>query len=358
MPEHDFPTTPPPNHLSGADLLYELQNVRASADCPESEVLDGYADGTLWRRDPDDARVVRYHIRRCPVCRYDVHRILEDLPLRYRWLALWRLWSPGPAQVWKYAVAALVGALLPSLLLVQVRQRHAALERTVIRQSGALGVFGGVATNVRAETDQRLKTLETRIPEILNTGTLNSLQVWGSVFMYGEQFREAIGLYERAKQLRPAYDEPYQALASIYKITGEHNKAIENLEALLVLQPGDHDTLNYLGWLYFVGGAFDRARACYTRALTIQADDADARFNLALLEEREGNAAEYTRLTTEAKSLLLRQISLYPEAAVSYFTLAKINAHEKNWQQATDYLKTSIGTRSIVGILGALRDVL
>jgi tetratricopeptide (TPR) repeat protein len=74
--------------------------------------------------------------------------------------------------------------------------------------------------------------------------------------------------------------------------------------------------------------------------------NADALFNLALLEQRRGNHSKYQELLEKARQVLRDEVSAFPNSAIAHFHMAKIYAHEKNWDQATTYLKTAVAIDS------------
>lgn len=315
------------------DVLEEIrQEWRAQRGCPLDEELVAYFDDTLRLKRK---LAVRWHVRRCPICRTDLSTLrvaaLEtDDPQPPPW---------SEALAWKLAVAASAVALLSSSIAFSKWHESKRLRDTISRQAVMEEVVMDLAMGMPNETASRL---ERKIGPVMREGSYGAFLNLSRAFVFNEQFGEAIPLLERAKQIRPDQGEPYKLLAAVYKIKANHEESIRNLEALLQQQPQDRDTWNFLGWSYFSLGRYEKAREAYERSLQILPNNPDVLFNLALMEQQQGNKAKYQELLEKARQLLHRGISTSPDSAIAYFHLSKTYAHEKNWGQALNYLKIAI----------------
>jgi tetratricopeptide (TPR) repeat protein len=234
-------------------------------------------------------------------------------------------------------------ALLASVIALyaqwRVNQTLRVTTSNVVREN----VFmDSAAAGMRNETLRMLQEMEINLPRIMHGATFKTRTTLGSAFTYAEQFDSAVSCYEKAKEINPDDPEPYLALAAIRKIQGRHEESARNLETVLEQQPGNAKAWNYLGWIYFILGRDEKARQAYERALRIRPDYADALFNLALIEQQQGNSKSYAALLERSRALLLRKTSDYPEYAEAHFHLAKVLAHENEPEQALNHLKIAI----------------
>lgn len=183
----------------------------------------------------------------------------------------------------------------------------------------------------------RVQQLENLLPQY--RGSFSGLLSLCTAYVYSEQFARAIALCEQAQQIDSLHPEPYKLIAAIYKIQGLHEKSAASLKALLQKQQEvgvqeDADALTFLGWSYAVQGAYAEAKAAYTQAHARLPGDADVAFNLALVYKQQGDDQKYKELLENAREFARRKIANDLQVAKSYFHLAKIYAHEKNWDQA------------------------
>jgi tetratricopeptide (TPR) repeat protein len=100
-----------------------------------------------------------------------------------------------------------------------------------------------------------------------------------------------------------------------------------------------HDAL---GWSYLSLNQIDAARQALVEACARAPRSGDPVYNLALIEEQQGNEAEYQRLIRRARELHQAEILAHPNNATAYFELAKTYAHERDWPEAIDYLKRAV----------------
>lgn len=103
----------------------------------------------------------------------------------------------------------------------------------------------------------------------------------------------AIGRVQRAVALAP--DKPaYRAeLARLYSLVHMNREATELADAVLAMDPGDHDTLLALGLVFHRVKAMASAREAFRRLVAVSPADAKARYNhaMALIQFGEFEAA-------------------------------------------------------------------
>ena len=143
--------------------------------------------------------------------------------------------------------------------------------------------------------EEALRRLESMIssnptPELLNQA--------GSLAMESGRLNEAIGYFERALKLDPAFRPAKRNLLNALKLKADrlirlkrYERAIETLERALELREADPQTHLMMGLAFSGMGDSERAISCYREALKLNPGYKEARWNLA---------AEYNRLGVEA----------------------------------------------------------
>jgi len=119
---------------------------------------------------------------------------------------------------------------------------------------------------------------------------------------------------EKAKDLRPDWDEPYVHLGYIYKERGERSKALAMFDTALTLRPSV-DALCGRGIIFQIRGQMDSAKVAYQAALKFNPDHDRPYLELGGLHEElyEGEKAE---------SLYQRAIEVRPDHATGYAKLS------------------------------------
>jgi len=91
----------------------------------------------------------------------------------------------------------------------------------------------------------------------------------------------AAALFTRVIQMAPDFPEGYNKRATAYYLAGQHRLAIADCEVTLRLNPLHFGAASGQGLCHAALGEFDRAAACFRRALEIHPRLAAARQNLA-----------------------------------------------------------------------------
>jgi non-specific serine/threonine protein kinase len=136
---------------------------------------------------------------------------------------------------------------------------------------------------------------------------------------------------EKAKKLRPNYDEPYVHLGNIYKQRGERSKALAMFDTALSFRTSV-DALCGRGNIFQIRGQMDSAKVAYQSALKLNPDHDRPYLELGGLHEElsEGEKAE---------SLYQRAIEVRPDHAAGYQRLSWRMYSRGSVQEGEDLLR-------------------
>jgi tetratricopeptide (TPR) repeat protein len=110
----------------------------------------------------------------------------------------------------------------------------------------------------------------------------------GAVLQMQGRMADALACYRRAIELQPLQPEANQNYAAIAHDPAALTRAIEGLRTRLAANRGDAATYNSMGNGHRQLGHHDEALECYTKAIEIDADFAEAHFNRSqVLLQRE-----------------------------------------------------------------------
>ncbi|MGZ5423298.1 MAG: protein kinase domain-containing protein [Candidatus Aminicenantales bacterium] len=99
---------------------------------------------------------------------------------------------------------------------------------------------------------------------------------------------EAVVEFEKALAIDPNFGYALNLLAYTYGDLGEKDKAIATFERYAATHPGEANPVDSMGDLFFLTGAFDKARAKYQQALAIR-PDFPSTWKLAYLYAMDGD---------------------------------------------------------------------
>jgi Tfp pilus assembly protein PilF len=159
----------------------------------------------------------------------------------------------------------------------------------------------------------------------------------GVVALNTGNYAKALSSLGEAEKLDPRNPMIKQQLGRTYYRMREFDKAKENYDAALALDPALTDAHNDLGLLYLDTKEYPKAREQFQICLAdlTYANSPLARFNLALVEEFEGN-------TEAAKEIHQRLISAGEQSASPYYRLAFLFYKEGDYTHAADLLDAAV----------------
>ena len=125
------------------------------------------------------------------------------------------------------------------------------------------------------------------------TPTTGTLEILGCIFLYQQQYEQALAEMERGVALAPTVAEGYAARAEVLSCMGRTEDALEAAAQALRLQarvPDKH--LGSIGLAYAVAGHYEEARAPLQRYLSRYPNILSAHLILAAVYSELGQTAE------------------------------------------------------------------
>ena len=151
------------------------------------------------------------------------------------------------------------------------------------------------------------------------------------VSMSQNYFEDAIPLLESGLRLAPKRADLQAALGEGYFMAGKADKAVEQFQKLIELNPSAR-SYAFLGLSYRRLGRFDQARKYFQEGLKHDPHDAVCLFNLGYMEERQGNE-------TAADALFQQTLRYKPDFADALLELANLRIAGKKFAEASQLLR-------------------
>ena len=151
------------------------------------------------------------------------------------------------------------------------------------------------------------------------------------VSMTQNYYEDAIPLLESGIQISPKRPDLHAALGQSYFMAGKTDKAIEEFQKLVELEPSAR-SYAFLGLSYRNLGRFDEAKKYFQQGLKQDPHSALCLFNLGFIAERQGDAAE-------AESMFQATLRSNPNFPDALLELANLRIAEKRLQEAADLLR-------------------
>ena len=161
--------------------------------------------------------------------------------------------------------------------------------------------------------------------------------ITGETILYSDLAKPII---DRALQVDPVNAEAYRLLANYHELRMEWDEALEMFNKSVGLDPLDDAAYTGRGHLYYILGNDILAEADYKNALDINAFNAQAITNLALLYMRTGQVE-----TIDVEEMLLRSIEIetgHNFLAESYNALGVLYLVERRFDDAISSFTNSI----------------
>lgn len=151
------------------------------------------------------------------------------------------------------------------------------------------------------------------------------------VSMSQKYFEDAIPLLESGLNIAPERADLRAALGESYFMSGKTEKAIEEFNALIKVDPSAR-SYAFLGLSYRHLGRFDEARKYFEEGLKKDPRNASCLFNMGFIEERQGNNAG-------AEQFFQRALKSYPDFADALLELANLRIENKKFEEAAQLLR-------------------
>jgi tetratricopeptide (TPR) repeat protein len=151
------------------------------------------------------------------------------------------------------------------------------------------------------------------------------------VSMSQNYYEDSIPLLESGLKLAPRRADLHAALGESYFMSGRVEKAIEEFNLLIDLDPSAR-SYAFLGFSYRRLGRFDEARKYFQEGLKKDPRNSTCLFNLGYIEERQGNHPAAEHLFQEA-------LRANPEQSDALLELANLRIKSKQYAEAAELLR-------------------
>jgi tetratricopeptide (TPR) repeat protein len=162
------------------------------------------------------------------------------------------------------------------------------------------------------------------------------------------QYEKAAEQFQQAVQLDPAYDQAYFNLAEAYLNLNHPDKAEEAYHRYINVRPQYWGGYNDLGGFYFAQAEYDKAQAMFEKAVALKPDSYRSYSNLGGVLLYEGK--EEDAINALERSIAIRpSVLAYRNLAVAYFVLRKYDKAARGDKGA---IKLDDSDYSVWGALG------
>jgi tetratricopeptide (TPR) repeat protein len=148
----------------------------------------------------------------------------------------------------------------------------------------------------------------------------------GRLSMMQAYYEDAIQVLEQGVKLAPWRPDLRAALGESYFSVGKADKAIEESQKLIELDPSAR-SYAFIGLCYRHLGRFDEARKYFQKGLRKDPHSAACLYNLGFIGSKEGNYAQ-------AEKLLEQSLRASPNYSDALYELGKVKMAEKKYEEA------------------------
>jgi tetratricopeptide (TPR) repeat protein len=151
------------------------------------------------------------------------------------------------------------------------------------------------------------------------------------VSMTQNYFEDAIPLLESGLKIAPQRADLHAALGESYFMAGKTERAIEEFQKLIELDPSAR-SYGFMGLSYRHLGRFDEALKYFKEGLKLAPHNTSCLFNIGYIEERQGNYAR-------AEELFQQALGSNPDFPEALLELANLRSRDKKFAEAADLLR-------------------
>jgi tetratricopeptide (TPR) repeat protein len=188
-------------------------------------------------------------------------------------------------SVWGYYVISLV----PVIGIVQVGGQAMADRYTYLPSIGPFFLAGLAAAWVSRKVDAVKKRVV--LSKIVMVGSAGAIFAALAVLTMNQTgiWKDSITFWSNVIQrTSPELSSPYENRGSAFFAIGQCDKAIEDFDRVILLDPGNGKIYYNRGVAYLCTGSFDKAIASFSKALEINPNDADTYVNRGVAYDHVG----------------------------------------------------------------------
>jgi serine/threonine-protein kinase len=147
------------------------------------------------------------------------------------------------------------------------------------------------------------------------------------------QFEKAVEQFQQAVQLEPVNDQAYWHLAEAYQNLNQLDKAEETFKRRISVRPDYWRGYSALGVFYFGQAEYDKAQAMFEKAVSLKPNNYRDYSNLGAVLLYEGRDKEATRALEQSTAIRPTYFA-YQNLGVAYLRLRKFDQATGNTQEA------------------------
>lgn len=130
-----------------------------------------------------------------------------------------------------------------------------------------------------------------------------------------KQFQKALQEYQRVLKLNPSNNQARNNLGLVYKDMGDLDRAATEYMQFIAREPNNAKAYHNLGTIYYLQGRFPEAVQEFRKALAVDGNNVESYVNLALAYKRQGR-------TGEAAQVFEHVLSIDTQLAEAHYNLA------------------------------------
>ncbi len=130
-----------------------------------------------------------------------------------------------------------------------------------------------------------------------------------------KQFQKALQEYQKVLKLNPSNNQAHNNLGLVYKDMGDLDRAATEYMQLIAIEPNNAKAYHNLGTIYYLQGRFSEAVQEFRKALAIDGSKVESYVNLALAYKKQGR-------TGEAVQVFQHLLSIDTQLAEAHYNMA------------------------------------
>ena len=149
------------------------------------------------------------------------------------------------------------------------------------------------------------------------------------------RFKEGIEVLRRGLEVKPRDETLLYALGVAYEKAGDHEAAVAQMKALLVVSPDHADALNFIGYSWADAGVrLDEAERMVSKALDLKPDNAFFMDSLGWVYFKQGDFAKAIPILEKADALSGAEPTILEHLGDAYRSSRRLGDAEKTYRRA------------------------